>query len=123
MMDWTKWVDKVDSLISKYGADITIKVGSLASFDVVNDSWGTNATVDYITKGLFTDLTDKDEAGHITIIENGVLLVPANGLPAIDDSTFAGFIKIVEGSKTYQPKEIGTLQPGGTSLMYRLRIK
>ncbi len=119
-MDWTGTINKVDSMIGKYGADIHIEISTPATYNPSTDSY-TKATTGYDTKGLFTALEDIDEAGHVTIIESGLLLVPSKGLPRIDDNS--GQIKITHSTHIYQPKEINTLQPGGDALLYKIRIK
>lgn len=126
-MDWSGWQNKADKMIGKYGKAMRIKISTQATYNASSDGY-TSATTSYPVMGLFTSFEDKDDEnrtissqeGHATIIENAFILVPAKGLPRIDQMEK---VEIIDGSKTYQPIDIVPIQPGGTAIIYRLQVK
>lgn len=122
-MDWTAYQDKVLAMISKWGAVISLQITTLATnatYSVTGDSFSGATTSVYPTKALFTSRDDRDEQGQPIVIENAVLLVPAKGLPLINEEAR---VEIIWGSKTLIPLGINTLQPGGEPLFYRMVLK
>lgn len=119
-MDWTNHIDKVNEMISAKGVAATIKVSTPSAHNATTDSY-TQASASYSAKVLFTKLENRDEAGKVTVIEDGLVLVPAKGLPRIDD--ISGQVSLTISAKVYSPISIDALQPGGDPLMYKVRIK
>jgi hypothetical protein len=118
-MDWTPWQNKVFNKLEQYGGDVTVRVATLSTFSPSSDSYS-KASTDYVVKGLITNLRGRDENGTPIISEDVVILLAAKGLPELIDKET---IRIISGTKTYQPITISVLRPGGTSLLYKIQAK
>lgn len=118
-MDWTAWIDKADQMISKYGADVTVRVVTRTGYSAASDDF-VGVTDEYGCKALITNFSERDIDKTLIQVGDKLLIIPAKGLPALDDEQY---VLVVFGSKVWNPISIVPLMPGGSQIFYRIHVR
>lgn len=118
-MDWTKWQDKADSMISQYGASVTIRVTVRSGYSAASDTV-TEVNTDYSVKALITNFNERDIDQTLIQAGDKLVIIPAKGLPALDEQQY---VRIIYGTKEWNPISIVPLIPGGTPVFYRVHVR
>lgn len=118
-MDWTLWQDRADSMIVKYGADVTVRVTTRSGYSAASDSY-TEVSVDYSCKALITDFKERDIDQTLIQVGDKLVIIPAKDLPALDEQ---GYVRVIYGTKVWNPISIVPLTPGGTPIFYRVHVR
>ena len=112
-MDWAKKRDAAKKMIDKYGAEMSLILEVHGAYDANTDSYS-SAETEYLTRGVLTNPTMKNDAGVYSKSDKVRLLLSANDLPVLENVDF----RIEYGTQIWHPEKIVPLKPGGTTLLY-----
>lgn len=122
MVDYDSLQATVYSKIVRYGADMTLRVGSHRDYNAAIDAI-TEGIDDYVVQGIFTEFSEGDIDG--TRVQTGdrrILLHALGGIP--DSLERVEDLKIIDSDdRLWNIISIKPLSPGGITLLYKVHVR
>lgn len=119
-MDYVAEQLNVYDEIKNVGSAATLICSTLGTYTATTDSFTTTET-SYATYALLTDCY-RNDFGEQVMQGEKKMLIPAYGLPRIDQfGTKTNFIVMIK-SRIFSPKNIKVLEPDTTALLYKIKV-
>jgi hypothetical protein len=103
-------------MIGKYGRDLVLKRNIEGTFDPATYAFSGTSSPEVSCKGIVTNFKINEVDGTIVLRTDKKIILDADALPEQND-------KIIDGTDEYTIVNVDSLEPGNTTLLYKVQAR
>jgi hypothetical protein len=123
MVDYSKLQQKVYAKGQKFGSYAYVTVTTRGDYNSATDAYATGSVATYTQHVIVTDFQQKEIDGTLIKPGDKKVLLPAYGLPRLDQLDETQSWKLTQGGKDLEAIMLNALVPGGTVVMYEVQVR